>query len=81
MRHISVLSEWEIKRRYATENGDLMSAFKKLAAAIRKKSGYSKEGANAAAAAIGRHKFGERAMQGAAKKKISVKEWLKEKKK
>jgi hypothetical protein len=54
-----------------------VSAFKKLANAIKKKSGYSQEGANAAAAAIGRKKYGKKAMQGAAAKKMSVKDWLK----
>jgi hypothetical protein len=57
-----------------------VSAFKKLANAIKKKSGYSQEGANAVAAKIGNEKFGKKAMQGAAKKKMSVKDWLKSKK-
>lgn len=57
-----------------------MSAFKKLANAIKKKSGYSQEGANAVAAKIGNEKFGRENMKQAAKRKISVKDWLKSKK-
>lgn len=55
-----------------------MSAFKKFTNALQKK-GYSKESAGAIAASAGRKKFGKTAMEGASKKKMSVKEWLKKK--
>jgi uncharacterized membrane-anchored protein len=56
-----------------------MSAFKKFTNALQKK-GYSKESAGAIAASAGDKKYGRSNMKNAAKRKISVKEWLKSKK-
>ena len=56
-----------------------MGAFKKFTKALQSK-GYSKESAGAIAASAGDKKYGKKAMQGAAKKKMSVEQWLKGKK-